>query len=455
MTPAERILSRSALPTLLALAWPNVLASLIQSLMIVVDGWYAGSIGTEALAAVALVFPLFMLTMMLSAGAIGGAVTGAMARANGAGDVRLANAILRFAVLVALGIGTLKGLVVVLVSGHLFPVMGGDGTVGRAAAAYAIVLFPGIAVIWLANMLASALRGLGDMVRPAFATALIVMVHAILSVVQSSLGAPLGIAGAALSLLAGYGVGVVYLVWVLRGTTRPVRLTRDGWRGLGRCWPVLRAGALAGTQSAVTIAYAMVATAAFGGLGTVWLAGYGIGSRLELMIVPVIFGVGGAGMVATGTLLGANRRGDAVRMGWLTAVLAGGMAGLIGTVVALWPGIWTSLFTDDADIAAAGARYLGMVGPFYAFFGIGLALYFASQGLATLLWPVLGAFVRFAIVALGLGVLAATDQATPGAMLTLIAGAMVVYALFNAGMLHFGPWNPRPPGLRHAAPNPR
>ncbi len=78
MTAHLRILNERPLQTLIRLAVPNLAASLVQSMMIVTEGWYAGSLGSTELAAVALVFPMFMATMMLSAGAMGGAVAGAI-----------------------------------------------------------------------------------------------------------------------------------------------------------------------------------------------------------------------------------------------------------------------------------------------------------------------------------------------------------------------------------------
>ena len=75
----------------------------------------------------------------------------------------------------------------------------------------------------------------------------------------------------------------------------------------------MRAGLLAGSQSIMTVGYALIATGVFARFGQDWLAGYGIGARLELLLIPIIFGIGGATMVATGTLMGAGRRADAVR----------------------------------------------------------------------------------------------------------------------------------------------
>ena len=71
-------------PTLLKLAAPNVLAMFVQSAQSVAEAYYASVLGVTALAGLALVFPFVMLTQMLSAGAIGGAVSAAIARALGA-----------------------------------------------------------------------------------------------------------------------------------------------------------------------------------------------------------------------------------------------------------------------------------------------------------------------------------------------------------------------------------
>ena len=197
MTAHLRILNERPMQTLVRLSVPNLAASLVQSMMIVTEGWYAGALGPIELAAVALVFPMFMATMMLSAGAMGGAVAGAMARAMGSGDMDRANAVLRVAILISLGIGSLKAILVLVFGPTLFAAMGGRADVLDAAMAYCWVLFPGIALIWMTNMVTGALRGTGDMQRPALVTALIVAVHFALITTQMLIGSPFGLAGAA------------------------------------------------------------------------------------------------------------------------------------------------------------------------------------------------------------------------------------------------------------------
>src|SRR2546427_5984134 len=73
----------------------------------------------------------------------------------------------------------------------------------------------------------------------------------------------------------------------------------------------------------------------------------------------------------------------------------------IGLAAALFPGVWMSLFTRAPAVVAAGSAYLRVVGPTYGFFGLGLALYFASQGAGRLLWPLLAGFTRLVLAAVG------------------------------------------------------
>jgi Na+-driven multidrug efflux pump len=93
-------------PTLLRLAAPNVLVMAVQASVGLVETYFVGKLGTDALAGVALVFPALMLMQMMSAGAMGGGISSAIARALGAGRRADANAL----ALHALAIGAIFGL---------------------------------------------------------------------------------------------------------------------------------------------------------------------------------------------------------------------------------------------------------------------------------------------------------------------------------------------------------
>ena len=97
-------------------------------------------------------------------------------------------------------------------------------------------------------------------------------------------------------------------------------------------------------------------------------------------------------------------------------------------------------FTNDSAVAEVARTYLAIVGPCYAFFGLGLALYFASQGLATLFWPVFGSAVRLAVIGGGLLVMLQISEVGPTELFGLVALGMIAYGVFNGMALRIGPW---------------
>jgi Na+-driven multidrug efflux pump len=84
---------------------------------------------------------------------------------------------------------------------------------------------------------------------------------------------------------------------------------------------------------------------------------------------------------------------------------AAAVTGSVGVLAAVFPRAWLGLFTAEPAVLAAGELYLHIVGPTYAFFGLGLALYFAAQGAGHLTWPLVAAVGRL-VIAVGAGWLA-------------------------------------------------
>jgi Na+-driven multidrug efflux pump len=164
---------------------------------------------------------------------------------------------------------------------------------------------------------------------------------------------------------------------------------------------ILRVGALGALNTVSTNLTIVVLTGLVGPFGTYALAGYGMGARLEYLQIPLVFGFGSALVAMVGTNVGAGQVARAERIAWTGAGLAAGMSATIGLVAAAVPSLWIGLFTNDPDVLAAGSTYLRIVGPFYGFFGLGLALYFASQGAGRLLWPLVGGLARLVVAAVG------------------------------------------------------
>lgn len=431
-------------PTLLRLAAPNILAMFIQSAMHITDAYFIGQVDRTALAGVALVFPMLMLTTMLSSGAIGGGVAGAIARALGAGDRARAESILRHAVVVAVGCGLLFMAVFLLFGRPIYGSLGGRGEALEAALAYSDLLFGGVLTIWLFNILASAVRGSGRMGFSAGAIALVTAVQIPLSWALTLGFGPVpsqGIAGPAVATIAAFGMGTLWLLADLVVGASPLRLRWSGRFSGAVFAATLRTGGLAAINPFLTVATVLIVNAIVGGIGEGVLAGYGIGARLEFLMVPIIFGIGAALITLVGANAGAGRHDRARRIVWTGAFAAGTVTGAIGLMAALFPSLWSDLFTRDPETAAACQAYLRIVGPCYALFGLGLALHFAAHGLGSILWPVLGGVLRVAIIAIGCLTLVATEAGSPTTLFAILAGGMAAYGLFNATALrYFGRW---------------
>lgn len=116
------------------------------------------------------------------------------------------------------------------------------------------------------------------------------------------------------------------------------------------------------------------------------------------------------------------------------------MTAAIGFAGALAPQLWLGLFSTEADVLAAGATYLRIVGPTYGFFGLGLALYFASQGAGRLLWPVLGGTARLTVAVIGGWVVVHVLGGSLAALCAMMALAFVVFGATIALAIRAGAW---------------
>ena len=442
----QRLLTAPILPTLLRLAAPNVLAMVMTVLVGVAETYYVGRLGTTPLAAMALVFPFAMLTQMMSAGAMGGGVSAAISRALGASDLVRAHSLVQHALLIGLGAGLLYSAIFLLWGPDFYALLAGQGAVQLQAVQYGQVLFAGAVLVWLLNTLASIVRGTGDMRAPSLA----LVATAVLQIVLGgalSLGAgpvpALGMVGVAWGHILATAAGVVYFLWYLVRSQGRLTLHLQGF-ALQRVLfvDILRVGAVACLSPVQSVLAILIFTGLLAQLGTEALAGYGIGQRLEFLLIPIAFGIGVAAVPMVGMAMGAGQVARARRVAWVAAGVSALNLAVIGAVVTLAPDLWARLFTQDEAVLTYARQYLVTAGPAFPFFGLGLTLYFASQGAGQVIGPVLAGTVRLVLVA-GAGWWLAHNQGTAGDFYGLVAVAMLLYGAVTAAAVAFTPWGPR------------
>jgi Na+-driven multidrug efflux pump len=208
-------------------------------------------------------------------------------------------------------------------------------------------------------------------------------------------------------------------------------------------WDILRVGLIASFSAFTANLTAMLVTGLVGRFGVAALAGYGIGVRLEFMLVPLAFGIGSGLTTLVGVAAGANDWKRAVRAAWIGSLTAAGALGVCGWILAFVPEGWARLFTSDPKVVEATVAYITRVAPFYCLFGLALTLYFASQGAGRMTVPVVAGVVRMVATVLAGWLAVETFDLGLEGVFAAIAVGMAVYGGLMGGLLLVMPWRAR------------
>ena len=386
------------------LGFPNIIAWLAWTVSTFADAFFVGILGTNTLASIALIFPFQMLMLMMAGGAIGGGVTSSIGRAIGNKDVIKAESSAWCSLIICLIMALIYTIIFIFFSRDIFSFMGGSGEALEGAINYAKIFFGFSIFVWLVNILSAIIRGLGDTLTPAKAITVGSFFQILLSAVLTlgfSFIPSFGVMGPAIALIFCHAGMVVYLLFYLFFvqsiiTVKVKQISIDIFKD------IMKVGGL-GLLNSITIALTVaVVTGYVGNYGVKALAGYGLGARLELMLTPIIFGLGAALTASVSINIGSNKFNRARKIAWTGGLISFILIGLIGTIFSIFPMLWLDNFTSDADVLYFSIKYLNIVAPFYCLFGLGQALYFASQGTGKMIKPIIvGLFRFFSVITIG------------------------------------------------------
>ena len=441
--PRNPILDEAIVPTLLRLALPNIVAMAAGISVLIAETTYVGILGIAPLAAIALMFPLIILMMTMSGGAMGGGVASAIARALGAGDRQRASTLAIHALTIGIGVGTAFSILLLTFGEQLLRWMGGRGAVLAEAIAFSQIFFSSVVLVWLMNTLVAILRGTGNMVLPSaivFSSAACqIVIGGVLSL--GLFGVPqFGIRGIAIGQLSGTAIGVLVMGWyVVSGRSR-ISLRVPQFRFHREMFTdILKVGALACFYPVQSVLTAGVLTSMLAHYGPEVLAAYGIGARLEFFLTSIAFSCGVASVPMVGMAIGAGQIARARRVAWSGAVISALGVGALVAPLAAFPDFWTGWFTDNPQVQKATGEYLLIAGPMFSLLSVGIALYFSSQGAAKVLGSVLAQTVRLSVVIVG-GLWLLSIGADYIWFFVLAGVAMAAFGLFTAAMVRITPW---------------
>ena len=379
------------------LGLPNGVAWLTWTLATFADAFILGILGTIPLAVIALVFPFQMLMLMMAAGAIGGGTTSSVGRAIGNKDIEKAQSSCFHSIVISFLMSCIYAVIFYFFSHDIFLFMGASGEVLNGAIAYSKIFFSFSVFFWLFNILASIIRGIGDTYTPAKAITLGSVLQIILSFLFTlGIGAfpEMGVIGPSISIVICHIVMTLYLIYYLFFVQKTINIRFQKLK-LNIFNDIMKVGGL-GLLNSITIAMTVaVVTGYVGNFGDKALAGYGLGSRLELILTPIIFGLGAALTASVSINIGSKQFKRARQIAWTGGLISFGLIGIIGLFAAIFPQLWINNFSSDPEALIYGKTYLNIVAPFYCLFGLGQALYFASQGTGKLINPIFIGLLRF------------------------------------------------------------
>ncbi len=432
--------------TLFKLALPTIGVMVAQTAVGIAETYYVGFLGTDALAGVALVFPIFMLMTTMSNGGIGSGVASAVARAIGAGRHHDADALVFHATLLAIFFGALFTIGALWGGPALYAALGGHDASLIAALRYSNWLFAGAIAVWIVNLFAAALRGSGNVKVPALVTLIgaLVLIPTSPALIFGFGPIPrLGISGAGIAFGAYYTGALLIMLRYMRSGHSGLKL---GFAPLQRRLfaDILKVGLPTAINALQTNLCVIMVTGAVGLFGTAALAGYGTASRLDYVMIPILFGLSSAVLTMVGINIGAGNGTRARQIAWISALIGVGITEAIGLVAAIAPSLWLTLFTHDTATLEAGTAYLRIVGIVYGLFGFGFVISFAGQGASLVFWPSVAVTARL-VTAAGLGWFAVTFLDADMAMLSaIVALSFIVYAAFaSLAILRRSAWRSR------------
>jgi putative MATE family efflux protein len=427
--PANKLLHGPVLPQLIRLALPTVAVLFMTTLLGVAETYFVSSLGLKAIAAASLVVPVMVLMTTVASAGIGGGVSSAIARATGARRRDEAESLAWHAVVIGVVAGGLFSLLVLLAGPALYRSLGGSGSSLDQALLYSNILFGGAIPFWILLLMQAALRGAGNVKVPAKIILGGAVAGLILSpvLINGWLGAPrMGVAGAGIAQVLCNIAALSVVVAYMRSPSSTLRLRRYPLQRK-HFSAILGIGLLSAINAVMSAVSVTALTAAAGAVSVAAIAGYGIASRLDMLLIPVMFGFGTAAITLVGTNLGAGNVARARRVAIVNVLFVAGVVGLVGLVVSLVPQLWLGLFTSDSAVMAVGAEYLRVVAPLYVGMGVIFELYFAGQGARRILWPMTASVVR-CLFALAAMVLVLRGYASLHTAFVLVAVSIVVAA---------------------------
>ncbi|NJB86126.1 putative MATE family efflux protein [Lewinella marina] len=398
--------SGSIRKSIVLLSIPMMLEMAMESVFALVDTFFVGRIGVEALTTIGLTE--VMMTLIYSIGlGLSLAPMALIARFVGEKNPALASRAAGQSIVLTLAISLLIAVPGYLYAAELLALMGADASVVAAGVGYTRIMFASNGVIMLLFLLNGVFRGAGE---PATAMRVLWLANGMNILLDPlfifGLG-PIpgfGVEGAAIATTIGRSVGVGYQLYILFSGRSVVRLRLGGWRlDLGMQARVLRVAATGAFQYLIGSASWIFLARIVASFGPSAVAGYTVGIRLILFTLLPAWGISNAAATFVGQNLGAARPLRAERGVWWALGITSLYLGLLSMGYYFLARPLVQGFTQDPVAIGYGVDALRIFAIGYVVFGLGLIPIQAFNGAGDTATPSLLNFICFWLIEIPLG----------------------------------------------------
>jgi len=340
------------------------LTTVFQTMYFLVDLYFVGQLGKDAIAGVGLAGNISMLVLALTQ-TLGIGTTALLAQAMGAKNRDRAELVFNQSFILSTAVGVVFMAVAFLLRGVYTRALAADAATAEQGSRYLAWFLPAMAFQFAMVALGAALRGLGDMKMPtviAISTVLINIILAPVLIAGWGTGKPLGVTGAGLATFVAVVVGSVIFILYFRRPSSPLHFRPDQFRPSRPVWKdMLGIGLPSGGEFALIAIYMGIVYDIIQRFGAAAQAGFGIGGRLmQSLFLPAV-AIGFATSPVVGQNFGA-RQPERVRRAYYTAsLLSGGVMALITLLCHITPDGMVGIFSHDATVVNFGAEYLRIV----------------------------------------------------------------------------------------------
>jgi len=378
MNKKNHLLEGPILKSIIFLSLPIIFANILQTAYQLTDTFWLGRLGTNAVAAVSLSFPLIFLLISVASG-LGIAGTVLVAQYKGKDDRKAVNHISAQTLLMVLVISVILSILGYFLAPLLVRLMGADAVVVLAAISYIKISFIGMIFVFVYTIFQSLMRGVGDVKTPIFIVLATVLLNLILDplfIFGYSFLPAFGVSGAAMATVVTQSLAAFAGVFILLRGKHKIHLHisdfKVDFKLLKRIFKLALPASFGQSTRALGM---MVMTFLVTSFGTLTLAAYGIGGRILSFIIIPALGISMATTTLVGQNIGAGKIDRAEKITKLSALLGFVFLTFVGIIIFFLAEKLAAVFIPgELDTIKSSALFIRIMSLTFGFIGIQMAL---------------------------------------------------------------------------------